>query len=329
LGRVLHLLSFAITAAPLQLWWSVTWRPQVSLVVAPFFTAAPMAWLAARLGGAKTWLHVQDFEVDVAFRIGLLKGGLLKRAVSALERFVFRRFDRVSSISQRMLERAGAKGVAADRLVLVRNWVDVHAVQPLSCQSPYRRELGLPDDAVVVLFSGTLGGKQGLQLVPQAARLLDDASHIHFILCGDGPVKADLQQQCEGLAQVHFLPLQPLQRLGDLLGLADIHLLTQDAAAEDLVLPSKLSGMLASGLPVVATCRMNTEIASVVAGSGRVVAPDDPSALAQVLRTLASDKPGRSRLGAAARVYARQRLARDEVLSSFERGLRDVVAVPG
>ena len=229
LRRVLHLLSFAFTSAPLLLWWGLTWRPQVCIAVAPFVTAAPATWLASRLAGGRAWLHVQDYEVDVAFSMGLLKGGLLKRALSAIEGFVFRRFDRVSSISQRMLERAGSKGVDPARLVFLPNWVDVKAIQPLSGPSPYRAELGLTESYVVALFSGTLGRKQGLQLIPQAARLLADEPRLHFVICGDGPMKDELQQLSAGLPRFHFLPLQPMARLSDLLGLADMHLLPQDA----------------------------------------------------------------------------------------------------
>ena len=152
LPRVLHLLSFALSSAPLLLWWGLTWRPQVCLVVAPFFTAAPATLLAAALSGGRSWLHVQDYEIDVAFSMGLLKGGVLKRAVMAAERFLFRRFDRVSSISKRMLERAAAKGVANDRLVLFRNWVDVDAIRPLNRPSEYRRELGLADEQLVDVY---------------------------------------------------------------------------------------------------------------------------------------------------------------------------------
>lgn len=326
LARVLHLLSFGLSSAPLLLWWALAWRPQAVVVVAPFLTSAPGAWLAARVAGARAWLHVQDYEVDVAFGMGLLKGEGLRRIVTAAERGLLRGFDRVSTISERMLERAAAKGVAAERLVRFPNWVDEQAIRPLAPgRSAYRAELGLPAGAVVVLFSGTLGAKQGLQILPQAARLLADEPALHFVICGDGPMKPELQRLAEGLPSIRFLPLQPAARLGELLGLADIHVLPQEAAAEDLVLPSKLSGMLASGRPVVATCAAHSEMASVVGGCGLVVPPGDAPALAAALRRLAADAAERERLGLAARAHAEQRLGRDAVLRRWEAELQRAV----
>ena len=47
-------------------------RPQVVICVVPALLSLPVAWLAARLAGAKLWVHVQDFEVEAAFAMGLI-----------------------------------------------------------------------------------------------------------------------------------------------------------------------------------------------------------------------------------------------------------------
>jgi colanic acid biosynthesis glycosyl transferase WcaI len=93
-----------------------------------------------------------------------------------------------------------------------------------------------------------------------------------------------------------------------------MHLLPQSPEAEDLVLPSKLSGMLASGRPVIATCRKDTDIASVVTECGVVVAPGDSTGLAQALMKLADDPALRLKLGNHARHYAETHLASEAVL---------------
>ena len=322
LTRVLHLVSFAITSLPLMLRQCI-WRPDVVMTVAPAFVCAPAGWLTARLCGAKAWLHIQDFEVDVAFEMGLLKGSIVRRMVLAAERWMLRRFDRVSSISRRMVDRLKEKGVETTRLRLFPNWVDVDAVSPLTQPSVYRAELGIPESSVVALFSGTLGAKQALMLIPQAARRLVHRHDIVFVICGDGVMKPALENACVSLVNVRLLPLQPKEKLRELLGLADIHLLTQNLGAEDLVLPSKLSGMLASGRPVIATVRESTEIADVVSGRGMVVEPDDAASLARAVEHLADDAPLRMKAGAAARQYAERHMGMTGILDALMRDFED------
>lgn len=325
LKRLIHLASFALSSLPMML-RQVFWKPDVVWMVAPAFFCAPGVWLTARFSGAPAWLHVQDYEVDAAFDLGLLKGRFLRRMVLTLERWVFRRFDVVSTISQRMLERAAAKGVASNRLVSFPNWVDISSVRPDMRCDAFRAELGIAPDAVMALYSGNMGGKQGLEILAEAARELQNVSGLHFVFCGNGAGRADLMALCAGLPNVHFLDLQPLEKLGTLLASADIHLLPQRADAADLVMPSKLTGMLASGRPVVATAHEGTEVARVVEGCGEVVPPEDAVAFAFAIESLAKDAALRDELGRNGRAYAEQHLDKDAVLGRFEQTLKDLVA---
>jgi len=321
LTRVIHLASFALASIPALLaQWR--WRPDVVWLAEPPLFCAPAAVAFARLVSAKAWLHIQDYEVDAAFDLGLLKGRWVRRMVMGGERWLMRRFDRVSTISERMLQRARDKGVDPAHLVSLPNWVDVSAIRPLTHASPYRAELGIPDDAIVALYSGNMGGKQGLEVLSEAAALLKAVPDIVFVLCGNGSGRADLMQRCSGLSNVKFIELQPLERLGDLLGLADIHLLPQRADAADLVMPSKLTGMLSSGRAVIATAHAETELGKVVMQCGTLVPPDDAKALADRIEWLAKQPELRREMGVKARLYAETRIAKDAVLAQFDRDLR-------
>jgi colanic acid biosynthesis glycosyl transferase WcaI len=293
----------------------VFWRPDLVITVAPAFLCAPAGLLIARLAGAQSWLHLQDFEVDLAFRMGLLKGNLLRRFILRMERGLLRRFDSVSSISSRMIEQLLKKGVLLRRTRYFPNWVDITHIKPTAVHSKYRDELRIAKDAVVVLFSGSLGGKQGLEAIPAVAKLLATREDIVFVICGDGVMKPGLEAAAEGLSNVRFLPLQPFERLGELLCTADIHLLPQSPGAADLVLPSKLSGMLASGRPVISTCRPGTELETVVSKCGMVVAPNDDAAFAAAVCHLADNSAVRGELGRRARNYAETNFERDAILS--------------
>jgi len=320
LKRLLHLASFAVSSLPVLLaQWR--WKPDVVWLVEPPLMCAPAAVLLARLRGARAWLHVQDYEVDAAFDLGLVKGRWLRGAVQAAERWLMRRFDRVSTISGRMMERALRKGVAPERLVSFPNWVDISSIHPRMAGGTYRADLGVAPDQVVALYSGNMGTKQGLEVLADAARRCAGDARLLFVFCGNGSGRPALQQACAGLPNVRFLDLQPQERLGDLLTMADIHLLPQRADAADLVMPSKLTGMLASGRPTVATAHPGTELAQVVQGVGLLVPPEDGAALAQAVATLAADAPLRTQLGLAARQYAELRLQRDAVLAAFEAAL--------
>jgi colanic acid biosynthesis glycosyl transferase WcaI len=321
LKRVLHLCTFALSSFPVML-RQVVWRPDVVLTVAPALVCAPAGWLAARLCGAQAWLHVQDFEVDVALQMGLLKGARLGRAIRAVESGLLKRFDVVSTISERMRQHLLSKGVPAQRTHLFVNWADVDRIKPLTVPSSYRAELGLAASTRVALFSGTLSAKQGLMVIPQAARLLAHRHDVLFVVCGNGAMQPELERAARELPNLRLLPLQPLERLGELLGLADVHLLPQSQEAEDLVLPSKLTGMLASGRPVVATCRADAELAAVVGQFGRVVPPGDAAALARTLSELMADPDHRQMLGAKARAHAMLHLARDGVLQALVRRMQ-------
>ncbi len=319
LTRVVHLASFALSSLPVVLWQGLRWRPDVVWVVEPAFFSTVGAWLAARLGGAKTWLHVQDFEIDVAFDLGLLSTTWLRRGVAACERWIMRRFDRVSTISERMLEQLAAKGVEAPRGLFFPNWVDTAKIYPLHGPSPLRAELPIAVDTIVALYAGTMGEKQGLETMAEAARALTDHPNIQFVFCGEGGARKRLSQMAEDLPNVRFLPLQPAERLNELLNLADMHLLPQRADSVDRVMPSKLTGMLASGRPVVATAHPHTQVAQVVTGCGMVTPPGDAAALAQAILHLATHPAERAQLGQTARTFALAQWSREGILRRFEK----------
>lgn len=318
--RLLHLASFGLTSF-FALLWSILWRPTHVISIAPTLANAPAAWIVAQLTGARSWLHIQDFELDAALDMGIVEAGRLRRIAISAERMLLKRFDRVSTISPRMIERLGSKGVRADRQVLFPNWADIDSIQPLRGPSSYRRELGIPDDAVVALYSGNMGLKQGLEIMADAAIRLASDRRIFFVFGGQGPGRNSLQTACGGLENVRFLDLQPMERLNDWLGLADVHLLPQRADVADLVMPSKLTGMLASGRPVLATAQRGTGVAQAVIDCGRAVPPGDVDAFVGALQELAADAALRKHLGDTARTKAVTTLARDAILSRFETAL--------
>lgn len=314
LKRILHQLTFALSSLPVLLWLAITWRPQIVFVVQPPLGCVPGARIAAKLCGARTWLHVQDFEVDAAFDLGILRSNWLKKGLLAAERRLMSGFDRVSSISERMLAKLGRKGVEQEQIVLFPNWVDTRQIQPLESTASLREELGIAPGTRVLLYSGNMGEKQGLETIVQMARDFTAQPDVLFLFCGDGAARPRIQQSAQGLPNVRFIPLQPVTRLNELLNLATLHLLPQRAEAEDLVMPSKLSAIMASGRPVVASARLGSDVARAAREGGVVVPPGDDAGFAKAIHDLLADELMRLGLGTAGRAYATMHWDRSTVL---------------
>ena len=167
----------------------------------------------------------------------------------------------------------------------------------------------------MALYSGNIARKQGIEILIDAARLLAHRDDIMFVICGEGPNRAALAERAAGLGNVQLHDLQPAERMGAMLAMADLHLLPQIAGAADLVLPSKLTNMLASGRPVVATTEAGTGLYAEVDGCGLVVDPGDAAGLARAIEQLADDPALRAELGQAAAERAVERWQQPAILA--------------
>jgi colanic acid biosynthesis glycosyl transferase WcaI len=322
--RLLHHLSFAAALCPTVLAEACRVRPDVVIGIAPSLLSTVVARMAARVLGARLWLHVQDFEVGAAFATGLLASkGALSRLARAFERWSLRA-DRISTISPQMCAGLARRGVPAERIVEFRNWASVDVSVPTAACG-YRQEWQI-ERPHVAIYAGTLANKQGIEIVIAAARTLQHRRDLAFVICGEGPRRDALMAVAEGLDNVWFRPLQPRTRLSELLGLATVHLLPQIAGAADLLLPSKLTNMLASGRPIVAAAAPGTGLAREIDGCGLVVPPGDPASFAEAIEALIDDPTLQARFGEAARVRAEERWSRTPILARFERQLCELAA---
>lgn len=323
--RLAHLASFAAASAPLVLHQALSWRPDVLLMIEPTLLCLPHSRVASWSAGVPLWVHVQDFELDAALGLGIMRAGAARRALRSVERRLLGLADRVSTITESMRRRLVEMGVPRGKTVVFPNWADLEVIRPLPPDEGIRRELGVPPGGVLVLYAGNMGEKQGLEVVLEAAGLLRGRREIRFVLAGAGAARSRLERAAlrMRLGNVRFLPLQPEERLPLLLAAGDIHLVVQRREAADLVMPSKLVNILAAGRPSIATADPGTELHRVLTEQdcGLVVPPGDAGELARAILRLADGVDLRARMGSRARAYAEEYLDRERVLSGFEAAL--------
>ena len=315
-SRILHLLSFALTSAPVALWRAWRLRPDIVFVVEPTSFVAPVALVAARLARAQSWLHVQDLEMGAAERLGLIDGrNRLGRLLARVYGRTLRRFDRVTTLSERMRRKLGEYGRPEAAIGLFPNWVDTEKFKPVDATA-MRAELGLKPDDVCVLYAGNLGEKQGVEQLIDVASLLEDDPRIRLVICGAGAARPRIEAGAATRPNVQLLEPMPDDRFVELLSAADIHVLPQKAGMTHYVMPSKLGPMLASGKPIVAQAEEGCEIAKELQGAARFVTPEDTTALAEALYHVVEDPSVRSELLIGARSHANKKLKRSVVLAT-------------
>jgi colanic acid biosynthesis glycosyl transferase WcaI len=331
LSRLLHLLSFAVSSLPVMLiQWS--WKPDVVMVIEPTFLCVPATLLLSRVTGAKSLLHIQDFELDAMLGLGLAKHGRVAAVCYAVESFFMLRFSAISSISRSMLVKAAAKTRQSVPLHFFPNWVDTDFVSPEADALLFRRRWGLSETTQVVLYSGNLGKKQGLDLLIQAARLLAAEQDVLFLVLGAGVDKQTLIDQAEqlNLSNIRFESLQPYPDLPALMAMADVHLVIQKQGVADAVLPSKLTTILSAGGYALITAEAETELGLLCQqfpGIAECVDPENVEQFVAALRRmLMAAKSGRPRVNKVARQYAVEQLNKQNVLQKFDTQLRDLIA---
>ena len=322
LKRILCEISFVVSS--MRHWLPRYFRSYDAIlcVSPPFhlgFVALPHKWLH----GTRVVNHVQDLQVDAARDLGIIKQEWLLRILERAERWLLRQFAAVSTISDGMRRKIERKGINPEQTIMFPNWVDGDLVYPVARSASARAEWGYDDDDRLVLYAGNLGEKQGLENILYLADRLRDIPALTFLIIGEGGAKSRLVDEAErlNLTNVVFKPLQPLERLPATLAAADVHLVLQKKAAADLVMPSKLTNILAVGGHALVTAEAGTTLHDIVKTYrlGTLVAAEDVDALETGLREILSGDRGQDASGA--HTFAQDNLDKKNILHAFREAL--------
>jgi colanic acid biosynthesis glycosyl transferase WcaI len=318
----------AIRRAAYELTWTATAaqsllprrRPDLVLGIVPSLGGGVLARLASIRYRVPYALLFQDLLGRAAEQSGVPGARRVAGVVKRVETGIARRAERVGVVAEGFRDYFLEAGVPASRIHRVRNPARLGA--PTEPRESVRARLGWTPDEFVVVHTGSMGYKQGLESVIEAADLARDDQQLRFVFQGDGNQKDALQKMTRerGLANVSFLPLAPADEFPNVLCAADASLLNQRGTVRNMSLPSKLGAYFAAGLPVVAAVAADDEVATEIAnsGAGVVIEPDSPETLLSAVRTLRSDHEEVVRLGGASIAFAQRSLSLNSALDTIE-----------
>lgn len=318
--RIMHLATFSMSSS-FKLVTLYRFKPDVIINVVPtLFTSLPTI-LFARAVNAKSILHIQDLEVDAMFGLGMANG---KGAAIAykLESWLLRKFDIVSTISQSMIKKTILKGVEKNKTLFFPNWSEVQRFSNINTKVCFRNEWGLIKQDKVVLYSGNIGEKQGLDLIIDASIAFINKPEVKFVIVGQGAGLQKLQDlvAAKALHNVIFKPLVPYEHLPSLLAMADCHLVVQRKGVADAVLPSKLTNILACGGNAVITAENTTELGLLCEQYPNIAVCVEPECVESLVIGIQQclDMPKQNKI---AQEYAATNLDKNTVLLQFESAL--------
>ena len=318
LSRILTFLSFTITSS-----FSLLFRGRPDIIFAALqpLSLGAILPLIARLKGARLVFNVQDLHPDAPIRLGLIKNRLLIRVLRALEKYSYRHADGLSVICEDFRTHCMQKGAEERRIAVIRNWIDLDEIRPGPRLNAFRSELGLAEDSRVILYAGTIGMASGAEIMLDVAERLIHDRRIRIVFVGEGESLPAIREGALGrkLDNIIFSPFQPRDRLVQVQAIADVSIVTIRPDSEQLSVPSKVLGYMAAARPVLAAAAKESETARFVleSGTGIVVPPGDPEAIASTILDLLNKPEEIREMGIKGRKYLEDNLSREHIAQCY------------
>ncbi len=312
-GRVLAQLSFGCLAGLIG--WRAVGRPDVIIVESPPLFDVIAGRLLAWSKGCPYILTVADIWPESAVQMGVLSARWAIWLAERLEWSSYQRAGAVWTVTDGIRAALTSRGLSARRTFVLPNGVDTARFRPDERREA-RRQLGW-DDAFTVLYAGTVGLAQGLEIVVEAAEQLQGHPDIRFVVLGDGAAKADLETTARrrGLRNVAFPPGQPHSRMPTVIAAADACLVSlRRIPLFRAALPSKLYEAMAGARPILLA--VDGEARQLIvekAAAGIYVEPGDAAMLAEAILALRAQPDRALDLGLRGRAFVERHFDRDRL----------------
>lgn len=197
--------------------------------------------------------NAQDLFPETLSGTGLAnQDGLLWKIGMWVSNVTFKHSDKIIAISQDIKRSMVTRGVPADKIDVVYNWVDEKKVHPIAKEgNPLYEEFGLSRNKFTIVYAGNLGNAQNIGIVLDGAKELPD---VQFAVFGTGGLEKEVRSriEIEGLTNVHLNPLQPVERVSYVYSLGDACVVSCKEGLGGSAMPSKSWSIMSCGRPVIA-----------------------------------------------------------------------------
>lgn len=277
--------------------------------------------------------NVQDLYPETPIEAGQLHNQWVITTLEWIERLMYRLAAHITVITPSFREHLlSAKGVPAEKVSVIPNFVDTEFIRPLPKVNDFSRRLGLADK-FVISHAGNIGYVYDLETMLDAAALLKSEKKILFLIVGDGVAKPRLERKAKalGLENVRFLPFQPYEDLPWLRAASDVQVSLYRHGAANYSMPSKIYEIMASGRPLLASADMRSDVWNLVEATqcGLCIEPENPEQLAEAVLTLYRDPSLRDAMGQRGRQHAERNYSKQVVISRYDELLQRIACSEG
>jgi glycosyltransferase involved in cell wall biosynthesis len=255
-------------------------------------------------------MEVQDLWPESLVTTGMAGQGT---AISLLGKWcgwAYRQCSLIRVISPGFAKNLIGKGVPPEKLRMVPNWINSSDFPSPTPDPAWLKKLGT-EGKFTLLYAGSIGRPQGLEVVVEAAEHLRDRPDIQILLAGDGVSREGIMEQVasRGLSSVKYLGKFDQADMPQVYAAVDAHLvhLLPDPLFS-VTVPSKIVACMASGKPILAGVEGDPLDVILDSGAGIGFEPGSGERLAKALRSLA-DLPFEERqaMGERGRKAAREK----------------------
>lgn len=318
-GMILNYFSFVFSG----FFWNLFTRLKAEMVF--IFEVSPMTQALTGVRYAKKhrvpcWIYVQDLWPENIEIVTGIHAPVVIRPIERMVRNIYHSCDRIFATSPSFVRMIGQR--IPDETEKISYW-------PQYAEDYYRPDRsGSPlipkDGRFRIIFTGNVGQAQGLDILPDTAKLLDKDRYL-FVIVGDGRSKDALVQKIDGLGVGDMFLMIPRQKAEDipaLVGCCDAAFVSfMNNPLFSNTIPAKLQSYMACGIPVLACASGETERIVKSADCGVCCAIGDAEALAKAVEEL-SHSDRLEEYGRNARDYFRAHFDRKMLLDSFDECVR-------